>query len=169
MRALQLAAIAAWLAAASISTASIHPWGDVRANVRTATDRTEILAGSEASAEVRSLVAAKCGDCHSNTTRWPVYSRFAPVSWLLERDVARGREHLNLSNWESVDSRQQIGLLSRISAEVRTEQMPLPQYLLLHPEARLTDEERGQIAAWTTSERKRLRQQTGNSSEGARQ
>jgi len=34
--------------------------------------------------------------------------------------------------------------------------MPLKQYLLLHPEARLSDEERKQIIDWTKLERRRL-------------
>jgi hypothetical protein len=34
--------------------------------------------------------------------------------------------------------------------------MPLKQYLLLHPEARLSDSERSLIAGWAKLERKRL-------------
>ena len=31
-----------------------------------------------------------CRDCHSNDTVWPWYSRIAPVSWLVVRDVTEG-------------------------------------------------------------------------------
>src|SRR5262245_24374433 len=41
-----------------------------------------------------------CYDCHSNETRWPWYSRVAPVSWLVVRDVNLGREEINFSEWE---------------------------------------------------------------------
>jgi Haem-binding domain len=43
---------------------------------------------------------AACYDCHSNQTRWPLYSRVAPMSWLVTRDVQRGRDKLNFSTWE---------------------------------------------------------------------
>src|SRR5689334_11681349 len=44
-----------------------------------------------------------CRDCHSNDTVWPWYSRLAPVSWLLYRDVTEGRRHLNLSEFGTYD------------------------------------------------------------------
>ena len=31
-------------------------------------------------------------------TRAPIYGRFAPVSWLMERDILDGRRHMNLSS-----------------------------------------------------------------------
>ena len=49
--------------------------------------------------ETRELFFRACGDCHSNETRWPWYSQVAPASWLLQNDVAEGREHLNVSEW----------------------------------------------------------------------
>ena len=44
-----------------------------------------------ATAEGRRLAVAACYDCHSNATRWPVYSHVAPMSWLVQRDVENGR------------------------------------------------------------------------------
>ena len=52
------------------------------------------------SEETALLARGACYDCHSNETRWPLYSRVAPVSWLIARDVNRGREHLNFSVWD---------------------------------------------------------------------
>jgi hypothetical protein len=118
-----------------------------------------MLAGSN----VRSVVAQKCGDCHSNNTRWPLYSSIAPASWLVEHDVHEGREHLNLSLWEqySIDSR--IDLLGKMGSQLRQGKMPLKQYLLLHPEARLPEAERKLIVDWTKAERKRLVAESANS------
>jgi len=48
-----------------------------------------------ASPEVMSILRRACYDCHSNETRWPWYSKIAPVSWLSVKDVNEGREHLN--------------------------------------------------------------------------
>jgi cytochrome c len=99
----------------------------------------------------------KCGDCHSDNTRWPLYSKVAPVSWLVEHDVHEGRATLNLSRWESYSVEMQASLLSRIASEARSGQMPLKQYVQLHPEMRLSGPEQQQIYDWARSERKRLK------------
>lgn len=82
-----------------------------------------------------------CGDCHSNQTAWPWYSRIAPMSWLIASDVAEGRGRLNVSEW----NRRQRS--ADEAAEVVLEgEMPLPTYLIMHPNARLSEEERQALA-----------------------
>jgi hypothetical protein len=49
--------------------------------------------------QTRELTVRACYDCHSNETGWPWYSHLAPVSWLIQRDVDRGRRKLNFSEW----------------------------------------------------------------------
>ena len=51
------------------------------------------------SPQTRELAMAACGDCHSNETTWPAYSKIAPISWLVARDVEEGRSKLNFSEW----------------------------------------------------------------------
>ena len=51
------------------------------------------------SAKTRATAVIACFDCHSNETKWPWYSNIAPMSWLVQRDVDEGREHMNLSEW----------------------------------------------------------------------
>ena len=145
---------AATLVTVSFTLSFIHPFGDLRS---AAPDEEAILSGSNVPADVRQLLSAKCGDCHSNGTRWPVYSRFAPGSWLVERDVWEGRNHLNLSVWQGIDSERQQELLARIGSEVRGGEMPVAQYLILHPSARLSDAEKQSIYRWTKVERIRLK------------
>jgi len=85
----------------------------------------------------RELAVAACYDCHSNQTRRPLYSRVAPFSWLVARDVEQGREKLNFSTWEG------SGGDARDAAETIGEgSMPPRRYLPLHPDARLTEDER---------------------------
>ena len=85
----------------------------------------------------RELAVAACYDCHSNRTRRPLYSRVAPFSWLVARDVRQGREKLNFSTWEG------SGGDARDAAETIVEgSMPPRRYLPLHPDARLTEDER---------------------------
>lgn len=132
----------------------LHPWGDVRAEHGSVED---VLAGSDASPEVRRLLIQKCGDCHSTLTHWPPYSRLAPGSWLMEKDVAEARTHMNLSHWSQYDAEVQTQLLGSITAEVRSGEMPLRKYLILHPGGQLSDSERQMIYSWSRAERKRLR------------
>jgi len=85
----------------------------------------------------RELAVAACYDCHSNQTRRPLYSRVAPFSWLVARDVEQGREKLNFSTWEG------SGGDARDAAETIVDgSMPPRRYLLLHSDADLTEAER---------------------------
>lgn len=86
----------------------------------------------------RVLVVNACFDCHSNETRWPWYSRVAPFSWMVAKHVREGRDELNFSEWPS-------GELEDAAEEVEKEKMPLWSYVLIHPEARLTTEERAAL------------------------
>ena len=92
------------------------------------------------SAQTRSFFMQTCGDCHSNETVWPWYSSIAPASWLVQRDVNEGRKEFNVSEW----NRKQDG---DEAFEVYKEgEMPLKPYLLLHPEARLSGQDRDSLA-----------------------
>jgi mono/diheme cytochrome c family protein len=83
----------------------------------------------------RDLARRACFDCHSNETLWPWYSNIAPLSWLIQRDVDEGRDELNWSEWGPDDEGDE-------GAETVLEgSMPPDAYSLLHPEARLTDQE----------------------------
>lgn len=92
--------------------------------------------------ETRVLAKRACFDCHSNETVWPWYAKVAPMGWLVVYDVREGRAKFNFSEWHP-------GAMTgkRAAEEIRTGNMPLPRYLLLHPEARLTDAEKAQLQA----------------------
>jgi hypothetical protein len=102
------------------------------------------------SAQTREITKRACFDCHSNETVWPWYSNVAPVSWLVYRDVADGREHLNFSEWDvhpSMPEGEGEGEEHQHGPDVikdvlQSHEMPPATYLLMHPEARLTDQER---------------------------
>jgi hypothetical protein len=94
------------------------------------------------SPRTRELALRACGDCHSNETRWPWYSRVAPASWLVQHDVDEAREHLNFSEFD----RPQRDA-DEAAEEVEEGEMPLGKYLWLHPEARLDERERADLIA----------------------
>ena len=85
----------------------------------------------------RELATAACYDCHSNQTRWPPQSYVAPFSWLLTRDVEQGRDELNFSTWDA-----EGGEADDAAEAVAEGSMPPRRYLLVHPDASLSDAER---------------------------
>ena len=101
--------------------------------------------------EVQSILERSCYDCHSNETRWPWYSRLAPASWLLAKDVREAREHLNFSTWNRYDEGSRQHLIEEIGEEVEEGNMPLWFYLPLHPSARLATEDLSAISAWVAA------------------
>ena len=86
------------------------------------------------SATTRDLAVRACFDCHSNETVWPWYTNVAPVSWMTQRHVDEGRGKLNFSEWGT--GRQET---EHMVDQVRRGQMPTGDYLLMHPDARLSD------------------------------
>lgn len=95
------------------------------------------------SPQTKALVARACYDCHSNETKWTWYSKVAPVSWYVAHDVQEGRDALNFSEWRvNKGERDEEGEEVEEITEVISEgEMPPRQYLLMHPEARLTNAE----------------------------
>jgi hypothetical protein len=90
------------------------------------------------SPETRALAKRTCFDCHSNETIWPWYANIAPVSWLLSVDVTEGRQRMNFSEWAQGGSQD----LNEIVEVIQEGEMPPFQYLLMHPEAKLTSSEK---------------------------
>ena len=90
-----------------------------------------------------------CYDCHSNKTRWPWYADVAPMKWVVRRDVKEGRKALNFSLWNSYDEQKKQKLKKEIFRSVELA-MPLPQYLWLHPEAKLGPKEKKLIQKWAS-------------------
>ena len=101
--------------------------------------------------EVRSILQRACYDCHSNETVWPWYSRIAPVSWVIARDVHEGRATLNFSTWDRLSPKKQSELIHESWEEVAEGKMPTWYYVILHPEARLSTNEQSVLRAWSAS------------------
>ena len=101
------------------------------------------------STELKTVLKKSCYDCHSNETVWPWYSYVAPVSWLVADDVHEGRRHLNFSNWQNIEVRKVSKAKQEIWEMVSEGEMPLSKYVLLHPEAKLSEKDKQIIKDWT--------------------
>ncbi len=89
-----------------------------------------------------------CYDCHSNETVWPWYSQIAPFSWLLAWDVQEGRKELNFSRWNRYSPKERAKKVKESWEEIEEGEMPPWFYLPLHPEARLSAEDRAVVQEW---------------------
>ena len=121
----------------------------------------DMIAVTSTPAESAALLRAACYDCHSYETKWPLYSRIAPASWLVAYDVNEGREHFNFSEWPS-DPARAAKKLDRISEVLDYQEMPPKKYTLLHPEARLTDAQRKSLMEWADAAAEKLRSSTNS-------
>jgi Haem-binding domain len=92
-----------------------------------------------------------CYDCHSNQTRWPWYSRVAPLSWLIVHEVTLGRKEANFSEWGSYYPATRRRKLEWIGRSLHEEKMPPWPYRLLHPGASLTEADRQALEQWIQS------------------
>ena len=115
-----------------------------------------------ASEKVRSILRRACYDCHSNETRWPWYSRIAPVSWLVAHDVHEGREELNFSTWNRLSTKKQVEALHESWEEVEEGEMPPWFYLPPHPDARLSAHDRAALRNWSRSAASRGKQRSAD-------
>lgn len=136
-----------------VGTGAIQLATPARTNPPTDPSRT-LMAVTHLPAEVQSLLDRSCRDCHSNDTRWPWYSRVAPVSWLVIDDVNHGRGHFNYSDWAQYKGDKVPQLLRDICDQTRKGEMPLGIYIWMHPDARLTDHDVSTICTWTDAQRR---------------
>jgi cytochrome c len=139
--------IPALAVAASLLLAHVHPFGNAGLYAATA-PQAPIQNQTSIPTDVRALLMNKCSDCHSTQTRTPLYGHFAPISWLLERDIVEARKAMNLSQWDSYSADQQQTLKSKIVEETKTREMPLPQYRMIHPSASITVADIQTLTEW---------------------
>jgi cytochrome c len=160
--AVKLVVILACLCVAGVSLSTIHPFGNPRSGAQL---NAPLLEGSDVPESARTALETKCGDCHSEKTRYPLYSHLAPISWMIDRDVLEGREKLDMSRWQLYNVDDRITILSRMASEVHASLMPPRTYVLLHPHARLSSVEEELVYDWAKSERKNLKRELGNRSD----
>lgn len=105
---------------------------------------------------IATLIRNSCYDCHSNETKYPFYSNIQPAAWLMKSHIGEGRIALNFSTFSTYDSKQQIKKLGEAAEYVKKNKMPLESYLIGHPDAKLTEQERKIIADYFLQTRKTI-------------
>jgi hypothetical protein len=145
--------VAAFATLVTVCSMTVHPFGAPKQSQAQVASMDDL----KLPAEITTIFKRSCMDCHSSQTTWPWYSYVAPVSWLVERDVRRGRDYMNLSEWQQYTLQQRQKLLADVASTVKNGEMPLPQYTLIHRQARLSEADRDLVYQWSRGERRRLR------------
>ena len=99
--------------------------------------------------QVGAILDRSCQDCHSSRTTWPWYSRVAPVSWIVSKHISEGREMLDFSEWANQPHSADDRML--ICDAVSDGRMPLPEYTLMHRNAKLSKRDVELICGWAAA------------------
>jgi len=124
--------LGAWLATALIALAASQLVPVTRDNPPVVT------ATAWDAPETSELWGRTCAACHSNETEWPGYASIAPSSWLVAGHVKAGRRALNVSQIDELSENRRTRLPDQLERAISSGRMPPKDFLLLHPEARLT-------------------------------
>jgi cytochrome c len=131
----------------SFALAHAHPFGDAGLYAQRHGPPL-IMEHAAVPSAVRDMLAQKCADCHSAQTRAPLYGRFAPVSWLMERDIIAARDAMDLSVWDRYSADQQETLKAEILMQAKAHTMPPVQYRLIHANATIADTDITALTEW---------------------
>lgn len=110
--------------------------------------QTDISKTYDIPKSVVTLLKNSCYDCHSNNTAYPWYSNIQPIGWILARDIENGKAKLNFSEFGSISPRRQISKLQNVENRIKDGTMPLQVYQVMHPSARLTEDEKRLLIDW---------------------
>lgn len=100
---------------------------------------------------VKAIMKKACYDCHSFETVYPWYTNIAPVSWWIGDHIEHGRDELNFSVWGTYSEKRQDHKIDEINELVEEGEMPLESYLIVHGDAKLTDQEVKEMLDWVNN------------------
>ena len=117
-------------------------------NVQKKSLYNDFLRNEKAPENIAGLIKNSCYNCHSDYTDYYWYDHIAPASWYVDNHIKEAKSHLNFSKWRRMDYRDKRANLSRIVTELNEDKMPLASYTIMHPEAKLTEDEKKKIIDW---------------------
>ena len=108
---------------------------------------------------VQQILQTSCYDCHSNTTKYPWYSRVQPVAWFLDDHIVEGKKELNFSTFSTSSAARRYKKFKEIDEQVKKGEMPLTSYTLIHRDAVLTPEQKTALETWAVNSMKEMEAQ----------
>jgi hypothetical protein len=113
----------------------------------------DIGSGFSVPSDLAATLRVACYDCHSNETRYPWYAEVQPVGWWLNGHIQDAKRQLNFSEFTARRLRWQYHKFEEITEQVGGSLMPLPSYLILHTDAKLSQMQRDNLVAWANAMR----------------
>jgi len=113
-----------------------------------------VIPTKPATAEVQAPPAVKlilnksCYSCHSDELQLSWFDKIEPVYMLVRHDILNARTHLNFSRLGSAPLAVQRAKLFEAVNMIQLGAMPLPQFVALHPDARVSPEELAELKAY---------------------
>jgi hypothetical protein len=102
----------------------------------------------EAPPEVLRILNKDCYSCHSDQKRLSWFDQVVPAYWLVRHDILKARGHLDFSTLGAKPAAAQKATLYEAVNMMQLGAMPLPQFVQLHPEAKVTAEDLATLKAW---------------------
>lgn len=97
---------------------------------------------------IETILRNSCSDCHSNNTNYPWYSYIQPARFFMESHIKEGKENLNFNEFGNYSSRKQKNKLDRMIKEIKSDEMPLSSYTLLHKNVILSSTQKTEVLNW---------------------
>jgi hypothetical protein len=102
----------------------------------------------EAPPDVKRILEKDCFSCHSDQWRLSWFDQIVPGYWLVRHDVLTAREHLDFSTLGAKPPAVQKAALYESVNMIQLGAMPLPAFVKLHPEAKVTPEDLATLKAY---------------------
>ena len=141
-----------WLAVLVVAIVLVIQVIPVERNVSTVPPGQSFEKTEKVPANVAAILKVSCYDCHSNNTLYPWYSVLQPGAWFMARHIKKGKEELNLDEFNDYSKRRKKAKIKSIISQIEKEEMPLKSYLLLHPDAGLTPNKKKVLLQFFQSE-----------------
>ncbi len=112
------------------------------------------ISAKPAPAEIRAPLAVgqilnkSCYSCHSDERRLAWFDQIEPAYLIARHDILIARSHLNFSSLGSAPPAVQRAKLFEAVNMIQLGAMPLPQFVALHPDAKVSPEELAELKAY---------------------
>jgi hypothetical protein len=103
--------------------------------------------------DVLNIFRNSCYDCHSNNTRYPWYVNIQPIGWFMDSHIKEAKRKMNFSEFATYPLHRQYNKFNDIIENVSDGEMPLPSYLLIHTDAKLSDTQKKKLIDWANAMR----------------
>lgn len=115
------------------------------------TSSWDFLAVEAPPKNISSMIKNQCYDCHSNETKYPWYTDYAPISWWVKSNINGAREYFNFSNWGNLEKKEQIAKIQACYEALEEEEMPVALYIAMHEESQFSEEQNDSLKNWFKS------------------